>query len=235
MNRGIIGFTRRAHDGSVYFQQRVTIGSKLREIVALILLIVIPLLLLKLAHAQSPLPTLPATDHPATRSTVNGVKFPIAETGPPEDAAARKAGIHETTTLPSLWPLRGRLTDGFGDRRNPFRRRSSEFHPGQDIAALWGTPVSVTADGTVVFAGSKKGYGRMVIVDHGNNISTRYGHLSRIDTTVGALISRGEQIGLVGSTGRSTGPHLHYEVRVGQVPVNPLVYLPVSSDPRRSL
>jgi len=135
--------------------------------------------------------------------------------------------LSENKTRPSLWPLWGRLTDGFGNRRNPFHRRSSEFHPGQDIAAPKGTPVSVTADGTVVFASAKRGYGLVVIVDHGN-ISTRYGHLSRIETTVGALIKRGEPIGLVGSTGRSTGSHLHYEVRADQVPVDPLAYLPTN-------
>ena len=84
----------------------------------------------------------------------------------------------------------------------------------------------MTADGTVIFAGFKNGYGLVVIVDHGNSISTRYGHLSLLGTTEGKSIKRGEQVGLVGSTGRATGSHLHYEVRVGQQPVNPLAYLP---------
>ena len=86
----------------------------------------------------------------------------------------------------------------------------------------------MTADGSVIFAGSKNGYGRMVIVDHGNNISTRYPLLSLVETTVGTSIRRGEEIGLVGSTGRATGSHLHYEVRVGQHAVNPLAYVPTT-------
>lgn len=140
-----------------------------------------------------------------------------------------KVILAERVTKPSLWPLMGRLTDGFGNRHNPFHRRLSEFHPGQDIAAPRGTPVSVTAAGTVVFAGYKKGYGKTVIVDHGNNITTHYGHLSLIETTAGSLINGGERIGLAGSTGRSTGSHLHYEVRVNQIAVNTLPYLPATS------
>jgi murein DD-endopeptidase MepM/ murein hydrolase activator NlpD len=113
-----------------------------------------------------------------------------------------------------------------GVRSNPFGGSSLEYHKGQDIAAPIGTPVIATADGTVVIAGWLRGYGWVVYIDHGNGISTRYGHLSRIDVTVGQSIKRGEQLGLVGSTGRSTGPHLHYEVRINGQPVSPLLYLP---------
>lgn len=134
--------------------------------------------------------------------------------------------LKRRTTVPSIWPVAGELTDGFGGRRNPFGGSSSEFHTGQDIATLWGTPVVAAANGTVIFAGWQNGYGQIVIIDHGNGLTTRYGHLSGIDVIVGQVMARGEQVGRVGSTGRSTGPHLHYEVRINDEPVDPLQYLP---------
>lgn len=134
--------------------------------------------------------------------------------------------IKRRTTTPSIWPVTGELTDGFGGRRNPFGGLSSEFHTGQDIATLWGTPVVAAASGTVIFAGWQNGYGQLVVIDHGNGLTSRYGHLSGIDVEVGQQIARGEQVGRVGSTGRSTGPHLHYEIRINDEPVDPLQYLP---------
>jgi murein DD-endopeptidase MepM/ murein hydrolase activator NlpD len=89
-----------------------------------------------------------------------------------------------------------------------------------------GTPVDAAASGTVAVAGVQNGYGNVVYIDHGNGLQTRYGHLSHIDVVVGQQIKRGERLGLVGSTGRSTGPHLHYEVRINNQPVNPRPYLP---------
>lgn len=130
--------------------------------------------------------------------------------------------------IPSIWPVMGTLRSGVGIRSNPFGGSSREYHKGQDISAPMGTSVIATADGTVTIAGWQRGYGWVVYIDHGNGISTRYGHLSRIDVTVGQTIRRGEQLGLVGSTGRSTGPHLHYEVRINGQPVSPLQYLPLS-------
>jgi len=131
-----------------------------------------------------------------------------------------------TANMPSIWPVSGIITSYYGTRGNPFGGMSSEFHKGQDIAAPIGTGVIATADGVVVIAGWQRGYGRVVYLDHGNGISTRYGHLSRIDVAEGQTIKRGEQLGLVGSSGRSTGPHLHYEVRVNGSAVNPGTYLP---------
>jgi murein DD-endopeptidase MepM/ murein hydrolase activator NlpD len=128
--------------------------------------------------------------------------------------------------IPSIWPVMGSLRSGVGVRSNPFGGSSTEFHKGQDIAAPMGTPVIATADGNITIAGWQRGYGWVVYIDHGNGITTRYGHLSRIDVAVGQPIRRGEQLGLVGSTGRSTGPHLHYEVRINGQPVSPLLYLP---------
>jgi murein DD-endopeptidase MepM/ murein hydrolase activator NlpD len=211
---------RYRRDGSVYFHQAHPIRSAFGEAVAMILFVVIGILILGLAIFRSAAAVVQQPD---------GLRAIELHRDKDNHGELKEvAGNHvdtEPPAAPSVWPLQGRLTDGFGVRRSPFRSRSSEFHPGQDIAAPKGTPVSVTADGTVIFAGCKKGYGEVVIVDHGNNISTRYGHLSLIQTTVGRTIRRGDQIGLVGSTGRSTGSHLHYEVRVGQQPVNPMSYL----------
>lgn len=212
----------------VYFDKKTSIWFPLLESVAIFLLPAVALALLVIAIIDPSATLAQEPNRSAPDSTTeNGLKVLRERTAQAVlENLTGAAVLTEMTTLPSVWPLRGKLTDGFGNRRNPFNRRLSEFHPGQDISAPQGTPVSVTADGIVVFAGEKKGYGRVVIVDHGNNISTRYGHLSLVETTLGTLIKRGEQIGLVGSTGRSTGPHLHYEVRVEDVPVNPLAYLP---------
>ena len=127
---------------------------------------------------------------------------------------------------PSIWPVMGKLESGVGGRRNPFGGRGYEYHEGQDIDAAYGTPVQVAATGKVIIAGWQRGYGNVVYVDHGSGLSTRYGHLSEIDVSIGQTVTRGQTIGLVGSTGRSTGPHLHYEVRINNQPVDPRQYLP---------
>ncbi len=137
-----------------------------------------------------------------------------------------ESSLRSHGAIPNLWPVSGKLESGIGGRRNPFTGRGYEYHEGQDIDAEYGTPVQVTATGRVTVAGWQRGYGNVVYVDHGNGLSTRYGHLSEVDVTVGQSISRGQTIGLVGSTGRSTGPHLHYEVRINNQPVNPREYLP---------
>lgn len=133
------------------------------------------------------------------------------------------------TYRPSIWPVAGKLESGFGGRRNPFGGSSYEFHSGQDIDAAWGAPVIAGANGTVTFVGWQNGYGQLVVIDHGGGLTTRYGHLSAIAATAGQVIRRGEFLGRVGSTGRSTGPHLHYEVRINDQAVNPLQYLLTSS------
>ena len=127
---------------------------------------------------------------------------------------------------PSIWPVSGKLESGMGGRRNPFGGRGFEYHEGQDIDAVYGTPVMVAASGTVTIAGRERGYGNVIYVDHGAGVTTRYGHLSQIDVKIGQIVARGQTIGLVGSTGRSTGPHLHYEVRINNQPVDPRQYLP---------
>ncbi len=128
------------------------------------------------------------------------------------------------SATPSIWPARGWVTSSFGGRISPFTGNPSDHH-GMDIAAAMGTPVRSTADGIVTYAGVKGGYGKVVIVDHGYGLSTRYGHLSAIHAKPGQRIKRGDRVGAVGSTGRSTGPHLHYEVRVNNLPVNPRRYI----------
>jgi murein DD-endopeptidase MepM/ murein hydrolase activator NlpD len=128
--------------------------------------------------------------------------------------------------VPSIWPVFGKLESGVGGRRNPFTGRGHEYHEGQDIDAAWGTPVEAAASGKITIAGWQRGYGNVVYVDHGSGFSTRYGHLSKINVAVGQAVTTGDILGLVGSTGRSTGPHLHYEVRINNQPVDPKPYLP---------
>jgi murein DD-endopeptidase MepM/ murein hydrolase activator NlpD len=128
--------------------------------------------------------------------------------------------------IPSIWPVRGYITSGVGDRSNPFGGGGNENHPGLDIAATHGTSIEAGGDGIVIKAGPQGGYGNLVVIDHGYGITTRYGHMSRIDVKVGDHVHRGMQLGAVGSTGRSTGPHLHYEVRLYDRVVDPMNYLP---------
>ncbi len=140
-------------------------------------------------------------------------------------ALAPKAGA-ASASIPSIWPVVGSLRSGVGTRKNPFGGSSIEFHKGQDISAPMGTPIIAAADGVIVIARWVRGYGNGIYIDHGNGLQTRYGHLSRIDVVEGQPVKKGQHLGLVGSTGRSTGPHLHYEVRVNGQPTSPLLYLP---------
>jgi murein DD-endopeptidase MepM/ murein hydrolase activator NlpD len=128
-------------------------------------------------------------------------------------------------TIPSGLPVLGYQTAGFGIRRNPFGEGGSEFHEGMDIAVEFGTPVTATADGLVFLAGPNSGYGNLVAIYHTNGITSRYGHLSRVSVQQGQRIKRGDLIGYAGSTGRSTGPHVHYELRVNDQPVDPINYM----------
>lgn len=125
---------------------------------------------------------------------------------------------------PTLWPVMGRITGSFGERIDPFSGEGA-FHRGVDISSDIGTRVIAPADGVVRFADFMNGYGRAVMIDHGNGISTLYGHLSGFAVTPGQMVRRGDTLGYVGQSGRSTGPHLHYEVRIFNTPVNPYKYL----------
>jgi murein DD-endopeptidase MepM/ murein hydrolase activator NlpD len=125
---------------------------------------------------------------------------------------------------PSLWPVIGHLTAGFGERLDPFSGEGA-FHTGVDISSQYGTAVRATADGVVVGAEEHVGYGRLVVLDHGFGVTTFYGHLSAFNVTPGQHVNRGDVIGYVGVSGRTTGPHVHYEVRINGAPVNPMRYL----------
>jgi murein DD-endopeptidase MepM/ murein hydrolase activator NlpD len=130
-------------------------------------------------------------------------------------------------STPNMWPVEGPITGSFGERIDPFNGEGA-FHSGVDIGATIGQPVVAPADGMVLFADFMGGYGRMVVIDHGHGISTRYGHLKSFAVFPGQHIHRGFTVGYVGDSGRSTGPHLHYEVRINGIPVNPHKYLRTS-------
>lgn len=151
-------------------------------------------------------------------------------------ASALSAGLGDSQTLkdwvrladaPSLWPVVGRITSSFGERSDPMGGEG-EFHRGIDISAPYGEPVHATADGTVESAGTVSGYGREILLDNGHSIQTLYAHLSSVIVGPGETVERGQIIGYVGQSGRSTGPHLHYEIHVHNTPVNPHRYMRVT-------
>ncbi|MDR3720149.1 MAG: M23 family metallopeptidase [Candidatus Acidoferrales bacterium] len=126
--------------------------------------------------------------------------------------------------VPSLWPVVGQITGHFGERLDPFSGEGA-FHAGLDIASHYGDEVRATADGMVQEVGQRAGYGRLVVIDHGFGVTTWYGHLSGFHVQGGMRVKSGDVIGYEGDSGRSTGPHLHYEVRIYNTPVNPWRYL----------
>jgi len=134
---------------------------------------------------------------------------------------------HRTTqfaSTPSIWPVKGIVTSPFGYRESPMGP-GSELHPGIDIQARYGMPVAAGGDGQVIFAGRDPGYGTLVIVDHGRDVETLYGHLSALYVHEGQHVRRGDIVGALGASGRVTGVHLHYEVRVAGRPVDPHRFL----------
>jgi len=143
-----------------------------------------------------------------------------------------KAGLREflenqkmlLAATPSIWPAKGWLSSRFGYRKSPFTGKK-EFHKGLDISARMGSPVVASADGTVSFSGWDRGYGRLVVINHGYGLKSKYAHLKKSLVKKGQYVKRGETIGLIGKSGRTTGPHLHYEVLLNGVPVNPLRYV----------
>ena len=160
------------------------------------------------------------TGGPVTPDSANGENTELAN----------QLRVIQTTSdpafIPNMWAHLGKINNEFGFRRNPFGGRTYEFHPGMDIDGERGEVVVAPANGTVIFAGYKGGYGNMVEIDHGNGLTTLYGHLSKIDVEVGDTIARNQSFAFIGSTGRSTGPHLHYEVRLNDRPINPRHFLP---------
>jgi murein DD-endopeptidase MepM/ murein hydrolase activator NlpD len=145
-----------------------------------------------------------------------------------ERLASVRSGVERRQALasatPSIWPVTGWLSSGYGNRKDPFSG-GADFHPGLDISANHGRPVQATADGSVTSATDGGNYGNLVVIDHGFGIVTRYGHLSRFAVMNGQRVHRGEVIGYVGSTGRSTSAHLHYEILVNGRLTNPLSLL----------
>jgi murein DD-endopeptidase MepM/ murein hydrolase activator NlpD len=137
---------------------------------------------------------------------------------------ATTADWFKANSAPNLWPVEGQVTGSFGERIDPFNGEGA-FHSGVDIGSSYGAQVIAPADGRVTFSEIMGGYGKAIMIDHGNGISTRYGHLSGYAVTAGQSVHRGDVIGYVGESGRSTGPHLHYEVRINDTPVNPYKYL----------
>lgn len=127
-------------------------------------------------------------------------------------------------SIPSIWPVRGWVTSEFGHRRSP-RGIGSTFHEGIDVSAPSGTPIYASGNGVVTFAGIKRGLGKTVVIDHGFGVTTVYGHSSQLFVREGDKVKRGSEIAAVGRTGRSTGPHLHYQVVVDGVPVDPMRYI----------
>jgi len=127
-------------------------------------------------------------------------------------------------STPSIWPLRGYLSASFGNRPDPFTG-VRDFHPGLDISVPRGTSVHAPADGVVVFCGTKQGYGNAMVIDHGFGVVTRYGHLEGFNVRPGQRVKRGDVIAFSGNTGRSTAPHLHYEVWVNDQARNPIEYI----------
>ena len=134
------------------------------------------------------------------------------------------SSLAELASAPSLWPIQGPITSSFGEREDPFNGEGA-FHKGVDISAPKGTPIRASADGVVESAAMENGYGRQVLLDHGHGMKTLYAHMSGFTVTQGQTVVRGQVIGYVGSSGRSTGCHLHYEVQIHGTPVNPHKYL----------
>ncbi|MCF8146350.1 MAG: M23 family metallopeptidase [Deltaproteobacteria bacterium] len=125
---------------------------------------------------------------------------------------------------PSIWPVKGWLSSSFGYRSSPFTG-VKEFHKGIDVSTRAGSPIVASADGVVSFTGWDRGYGRVVLIKHGHGFETRYAHLNKSIVKKGQRVKRGETIGLVGTSGKTTGPHLHYEVHLNGVAVNPIRYV----------
>ncbi|MDB5142373.1 MAG: peptidoglycan DD-metalloendopeptidase family protein [Mucilaginibacter sp.] len=137
--------------------------------------------------------------------------------------------LNSVAFTPMGYPRVSSITSMFGYRSDPFDTENAEYHPGIDFKGAKGDPVHVTADGKVIFTGPKGGYGNCIIVQHKNDFQTLYGHLSHINVEDGQSVSTGDVIGKVGSTGRSTGSHLHYEVRKNGKPINPIKFLTLNN------
>jgi murein DD-endopeptidase MepM/ murein hydrolase activator NlpD len=154
----------------------------------------------------------------AAASAQLAAKIAQSESSSASGSGAASSGAEPAPSSGFIWPVSGPIT-------SPFGMRWGSLHPGIDIAAGTGTPIRAAASGHVVSAAYSGGYGYLTVIDHGSGLATAYAHQSRLGTSAGAAVSQGQVIGYVGSTGFSTGPHLHFEVRVNGSPVDPLGYL----------
>jgi murein DD-endopeptidase MepM/ murein hydrolase activator NlpD len=172
---------------------------------------------------------------PAPAAQENLLALPGRLTTVGTDAAREERSLRELqeyfddrqsllASTPSIWPSHGWLTSEFGVRLDPVSAER-RFHDGLDIASSIGELVMAPSDGTVVFKGWEGGYGNVLVIDHGYGVKTRYGHLSQILVSLGQRVKRGARVAAVGNTGKSTGPHLHYEVRINGVPENPRKFI----------
>lgn len=175
----------------------------------------------------------PAGPAPAAEQNVSGLpgRLGSLET----EAARQEQSLRELqeyfddqrsllASTPSIWPTRGWVTSDFGTRLDPYSA-DRQMHEGLDIATPHGQQVQTPSDGVVVFNGVEGGYGKVLVIDHGYGVKTRYGHLSEVFVKLGDRVKRGEKVAAVGNTGKSTGPHLHYEVRVNGIPENPRKFI----------
>ncbi|HUC42302.1 MAG TPA: M23 family metallopeptidase [Candidatus Micrarchaeaceae archaeon] len=179
----------------------------------------------------SPFAVGDTTDQPDDQFQESVEEFNFLEKNPSAVAASGgglrllpASQLNSLGIVPSIWPVMGEITGHFGERLDPFSGEGA-FHSGIDIASHYGDAVRATADGVVTLVDQRAGYGMLVIIDHGFGVTTWYGHLSKFNTQAGMQVKRGDVIGYEGDTGRSTGPHLHYEVRIYNTPVNPWRYL----------
>ena len=126
---------------------------------------------------------------------------------------------------PSIWPVEGRISSPFGTRRTPYRRGQYQFHTGIDIVGRYGDEIRATAGGVVIHAATSGTFGKKIVIDHGYGYTTHYAHLCTYEVTAGDVVEKGQIIGGMGRTGRTTGVHLHYEVRLYEYPVDPIEYM----------
>jgi murein DD-endopeptidase MepM/ murein hydrolase activator NlpD len=182
------------------------------------------------ASAQDAVPAGPA---PAAEQNVSGLPGRLGSLE--SEAARQEQSLRELqeyfddqrsllASTPSIWPTRGWVTSDFGTRLDPYSA-DRQMHEGLDVATPHGQPVQSPSDGVVVFNGVEGGYGKVLVIDHGYGVKTRYGHLSEVLVRLGDRVRRGDKVAAVGNTGKSTGPHLHYEVRVNGIPENPRKFI----------
>ena len=174
------------------------------------------------AQIQAQIAASVSRGNPAPSPSPSGPAASVTRGNPtPTPSAARPGPAPTSRNARFMWPVNGPVTSGFGPRTHPISG-GTRIHNGVDIGASSGTPIKAADTGTVVMAGSNGGYGNWTLIDHGGGLATGYAHQSSIGVRVGQRVTRGEVIGRVGSTGASTGPHLHWEVRVNGNPVNPM-------------